>query len=170
MKKWLSVLLLLVLCLTGCSGSSNSGETNNNNSTQDNAKCSYVINNTTVIPGKDFAPMLESLGEPVSFTEAASCYYDGMDKVYTYEGFEIKTYPVGDKDYVQDICMSSDAYATGEGITVGSTLEDVVAAYGEDYELIGKMYKYYFTEDTYMYYFIMNDAVKYFGYAIEASN
>jgi hypothetical protein len=93
-----------------------------------------------------------------------------MDKVYTYEGYEIKTYPVGDKDYVQDICMSTDDFATPEGVTIGSTLDDVVKAYGEDYELIGKMYKYYFTEDTYMYFFIMNEGVKYFGYAIEASN
>lgn len=172
MKKILSLLLLLVFCITGCqqNTSDNGNDKPSENTTSENTKCFYVVNNTTIIPGKDFAPMYEKLGEPVSFSEAASCYYDGMDKVYTYEGFEIKTYPVNDKDYVQDICMSSEIFSTDKGISIGSTLEEVVAAYGEDYELIGKMYKYYFTEDTYMYFFIMNDAVKYFGYAIEAAN
>lgn len=165
MKKILGVVLLLAMCMTGCV--SGNGTTA---APQEDVKCSYVINNVTIIPGKDFAPMYEKLGEPKNYSEAASCYFDGMDKVYTYEGYEIKTYPVGDKDYVQDICMSTDDFATPEGVTIGSTLDDVVKAYGEDYELIGKMYKYYFTEDTYMYFFIMNEGVKYFGYAIEASN
>jgi len=168
MKKWLSTLLLVVLCLSGCGG--NPDTKPSEEATKENVECSYEINNTTIIPGRDFAPMYEKLGEPVRFSEAAIYYYDGMDKVYSYDGFEIKTYPVKDKDYVQDICMSSDAYKTDKGITIGSTLEEVVAAYGEDYELIGKMYKYYFTEDTYMYFFIMDEGVKYFGYAIDAAN
>ena len=168
MKKLLSVLLLMALFLTGCAGSTTTVK--EENSTENANECAYVINNITIVPGKDFAPMLESLGEPVNYSEAASCYYDGMDKVYSYDGFEIKTYPSGDKDFVQDICMSSDSFKTPEGVTIGSTLEAVTTAYGEDYELIGKMYKFYFTEDTYMYFFIMNDAVKYFGYAIDAAN
>lgn len=49
-------------------------------------------------------------------------------------------------------------------------MDDVTAAYGNDYKLTGKMYKYYQSDTGYIYFFIMNDVVKYFGYAIDASN
>jgi hypothetical protein len=93
-----------------------------------------------------------------------------MDKVYTYTGYEVRTYPDGDKDIIQDICLSSKDFSTDKGITAGSSLDDVTAAYGNDYKLTGKMYKYYQSDTGYIYFFIMNDVVKYFGYAIDASN
>jgi hypothetical protein len=53
---------------------------------------------------------------------------------------------------------------------VGSSLEDVVKAYGEGYELNGKMYRYMEGNNQYIYFFIMNDAVKFFGYAEDVQN
>lgn len=169
MKRIFGMVLFCALLLCGCGNSSTENETTSQ--TADNANVfSYTINGVAIVPGEDFSEALSKLGEPVDFNEAASCYFDGMDKQYFYDGFEIKTYPVGDKDYVQDICVSVDTYSTPEGITIGSSLEEVVAAYGEDYEKMGKMYNYYVTEDKYMYFFVTNDGVKYFGYAINASN
>lgn len=169
MKRIVGMVLFCALLLCGCGNSSTENETTSQ--TQDNANVfSYTINGVEIVPGEDFAGALAALGEPVDFNEAASCYFDGMDKQYFYEGFEIKTYPVGDKDYVQDICVSVDTYSTPEGITIGSSLDEIVAAYGEDYEKMGKMYNYYVEEDKYMYFFVTNDGVKYFGYAINASN
>lgn len=169
MKRIFGMVLFCALLLCGCGNSSTENETTSQ--TADNANVfSYTINGVAIVPGEDFSEALSKLGEPVDFNEAASCYFDGMDKQYFYDGFEIKTYPVGDKDYVQDICVSVDTYSTPEGITIGSSLEDVVAAYGEDYEKMGKMYNYYVTEDKYVYFFVNNDGVKYFGYAIDASN
>ena len=169
MKRIVGMVLFCALLLCGCGNSSTENETTSQ--TQDNANVfSYTINGVEIVPGEDFAGALATLGEPVDFNEAASCYFDGMDKQYFYEGFEIKTYPVGDKDYVQDICVSVDTYSTPEGITIGSSLDEVVAAYGEDYEKMGKMYNYYVEEDKYMYFFVNNDGVKYFGYAINATN
>lgn len=169
MKRIFGMVLFCALLLCGCGNSSTENETTSQ--TADNANVfSYTINGVAIVPGEDFSEALSKLGEPVDFNEAASCYFDGMDKQYFYDGFEIKTYPVGDKDYVQDICVSVDTYSTPEGITIGSSLDEVVAAYGEDYEKMGKMYNYYVTEDKYMYFFVTNDGVKYFGYAINASN
>ena len=176
MKRYLSIFLLVVICLTGCSASSSSGNSQSGDDKttaggeQTTEAGAYVVNGVTVVPGKDFADANKALGEPVKYTEAASCYYEGMDKIYSYDGFEITTYPVKEKDFVQDISINSDKYKTTEGITVGSTLKDVTDAYGEDYELTGKMYRYFYTDNLYMYFFVINDAVKYFGYAIEAEN
>lgn len=171
MKKIISILMLTVFLITGCAGNAASSQ-NGTTATGDtqNNECFYVINDAKIVPGEDFANAREILGEPVKYTEAASCYYEGMDKIYSYDGFEITTYPVKEKDFVQDISINSDKYKTTEGITVGSTLKDVTDAYGEDYELTGKMYRYFYTDNLYMYFFVINDAVKYFGYAIEAEN
>ncbi len=171
MKKIISILMLTVFLITGCAGNAASSQ-NDTTSAEDtqNNECFYVINDAKIVPGTDFSEALGILGDPVKYTEAASCYYEGMDKIFSYEGFEITTYPVKEKDFVQDINISSDKYKTTEGITVGSTLKDVTDAYGEDYELTGKMYRYYYSDNLYMYFFIINDAVKYFGYAIEAEN
>ncbi len=162
MKKILCVITLMVLLITGCG--KNGGNSDSNN------QVSFTISGTEITPGEDFAEAYKTLGEPDKYTEAASCYFDGMDKVFTYSGFEVRTYPVGEKDYVQDLCISSDEYKTDKGITVGSTLDDVVNAYGKGYELNGKMYRYMADNNQYVYFFIMNNAVKFFGYAKDVQN
>ena len=166
MKKVIGALLaLLLLCLTGCGGNTE------NTAVDEKNGFSYTVGNVEIVPGTDFSSALTALGEPVSYTEAASCYYDGMDKVYTYDGFEIRTYPVGEKDYVLDLCISSADYKAEGNVGVGSALSDVLAVYGEGYILSGSsMYQYYETEDAYTYFFILNDSVKYFGYAVKAEN
>ena len=40
----------------------------------------------------------------------------------------------------------------------------------EPYELNGKMYRYDMGDNQYIYFFVMNDAVKYFGYAEDVQN
>lgn len=79
----------------------------------------------------DFAPLLAYLGEPASYFEAESCAFDGLDKTYTYDAVEIVTYPDGDLDRISYVRILSDAVSTPEGITIGSTAEEVAAAYGE---------------------------------------
>lgn len=86
----------------------------------------------------DFAPILAYLGEPASYFEAESCAFDGLDKTYTYDGVEILTYPDGDLDRISVVRILTDAISTAEGITIGSTAEDVTAAYGEG----GSRYEY----------------------------
>ncbi len=171
MKKIFMALCLCLVFLVGCGKSTqSSNDTTKAEGGNDEAVFAFSIDSVTIAPGENFGEAYEKLGEPVDYTEAASCYYDGMDKVYTYDGYEVRTYPDGDNDMVQDICISSDKYSTDKEITVGSTLEEITAAYGDDYSLSGKMYKYYVDDTRYMYFFIMDDAVKYFGYAIDAAN
>lgn len=77
----------------------------------------------------DAAPILDQLGEPVSYFEAASCAFDGLDKMYTYHGFELDTYPDGDKDYVSGVILKDDSVLTAEGIGIGDTREELEQAY-----------------------------------------
>lgn len=55
---------------------------------------------------------------------------------------EIVTYPDGDVDRISTVRILTDAVSTPEGVTIGSTPEDVTAAYGEEYDTIGQQYAY----------------------------
>ncbi len=166
MKRIICVLCVMMMCLTGCGGEKGSSSGNKNDAFK-----AVVKGNIEIELGKSAAKVIETLGEPDKYEEAASCYFDGMDKVYNYGSFEIRTYPDGDNDMVQDVCiMKPGDKAAGSDITVGSSLDDVLSAYGDKYTLVGKMYKYYYDEVKYTYFFIMDDAVKYFGYGIDVKN
>ncbi len=82
----------------------------------------------------DAAPVIEELGEEKSYFESESCAFEGLDKVYTYSGFKLNTYPVDDKDYVLSVVFSDDTVETDEGITIGSPKEEVLEAYGDPQE------------------------------------
>jgi len=130
MKKYrsLALVLALILSLAACGG--------DDKPTPSEASGAYAFpvaaaNGYVVELNADMAQVLEKLGEPVTYFEAASCAFDGLDKTYTYTGFTITTRPDGDKDYVNDILLTDDTVSTAEGIRIGASLSDVTAAYGE---------------------------------------
>jgi len=77
-----------------------------------------------------FAPILVTLGEPRSYFEAPSCAFEGLDKIYTYIGFEIDTYPQGDNDFVSAIVLRDDTVSTEEGLRIGGARSEMEATYG----------------------------------------
>ena len=86
---------------------------------------------------------LEKCGDALSVSEAPSCVYDGVDKVYSYLGFNVTTSPDGTGyDRVASVeIVSSDAVLEG-GITVGSSIGDVIALYGDDFTESFGMYTF----------------------------
>lgn len=100
----------------------------------------FEYNGQVIVIDANAAPYVDALGEPVSYFEAASCAFEGLDKMYTYSSFELDTYPTGDDDFVSAIIFKDDSITTPEGVRIGSTVEDVKAAYGDDYaEEVGQM-------------------------------
>ena len=102
----------------------------------------FETDGITIPMNVDVAPILAALGESQEYFEAESCAFHGLDKIYTYNGFEINTYPNGDKDYIASVYFLDDSVTTEEGIYLGSALDDVVAAYGEDYREESGEYTY----------------------------
>jgi hypothetical protein len=91
---------------------------------------------------QEMSAVLEQLGEPKSYFEAASCAFEGLDKMYTYDHFEIDTYPDGAADRISCIIFWDDMVSTPEGICIGSSFTDMTAAYGEGYLLENGFYLY----------------------------
>ena len=85
----------------------------------------------TLYVNENMADVLDALGEPDSYFESESCAFQGMAKVYNYGSVVINTYPENDADYILTIELKDDIVETEEGIVIGSTRDEVVAAYGE---------------------------------------
>lgn len=92
----------------------------------------FIYHDVVIEIDAEAAPVLEQLGEANSYFEAASCAFNGLDKMYTYSSFELDTYPMDDKDYVSMILFKDDTISTAEGISIGDTIERVTEVYGED--------------------------------------
>ncbi|MDE5891710.1 MAG: hypothetical protein K2H45_02175 [Acetatifactor sp.] len=114
----------------------------------------FVASGVTVEVDADMAPILQALGEPASYFEAASCAFEGLDKIYTYNGFEIDTYPAQDKDLVSAVILKDDSVTTAEGICIGDSLEKLLEAYGEAAQENGMLV---YTKDGMKLCFILQD-------------
>ena len=140
MKKIFALILALtmVLTLAACGGET-APETTAPVSggdvapvTPDASSWKYTVRGVDVLMHAEAAPILEALGEPVSYTEEASCAFTGLDKTYNYGGFFLQTYPIGDKDYIYSVWLMDDSSTTPEGIYIGATQAEVEAAYGTE--------------------------------------
>ena len=72
------------------------------------------------------------LGESISYFEAKSCVFEGIDRMYTYPGFEVDTSPDGTgADSVTTVYLLDDSVTTPEGAYIGCTKSLVEKLYGE---------------------------------------
>ena len=136
---FLCICILTALTLAGCGdGNKNSGTPNNsgNVSTDNKGGKGYVFKakGVEISVDMDMSTIEEKLGETVSYFEEPSCAAQGTARLFTYSGFEIDTYPDGEKDLVGYIILKDDTVATPEGIDLSKTKADVIKAYGEDYK------------------------------------
>jgi hypothetical protein len=100
-------------------------------------------NGFNIYMDEDMERVMAKIGEPRHVFEAPSCAFDGIDRIFTYPGIEIRTYPGGERDFVHTVDYKDDSHATPEGIFLGSSLNDVKAAYGTDYEQELGQYRYF---------------------------
>lgn len=141
--------LSLTLCLTACGGGqpaqtpppaeSTAPAAQSNSPTESHSPATpdqyvFLSEGATISIDQNMAEVLSALGEAQSYFEAASCAFEGLDKTYTYSGFQIVTRPEGDSDYVNSILLTDDSVTTPEGIYIGSSKSDVTAAYGQGEE------------------------------------
>ncbi len=127
MRRILTVaVLVMVLGLTACGGSDKGGSSK----TSSGGGYTFTSGSTKIEMSSDAAKVVDELGEADEYFESESCAFEGLDKVYTYPGFKLNTYPKDDKDYVLSVVFMDDTVSTDEGISIGSTKDEVTEAYG----------------------------------------
>jgi len=94
----------------------------------------FVINGVEVRMGEPALPIIEKLGQYNDFFEAPSCAFEGFDRSWYYSGFVVHAYPDGDEDFILSVVLNDDANGTDRRVFIGMSYEDMVAAYGSDYE------------------------------------
>lgn len=150
MKKKLVVLSLvagMAISMMAC-GSSNDTKviegTSSTISSEVAADAGYVFsyNGVDMPVDSDAAPIIEKLGEPKEEFTSPSCAGQGDGHLYTYDDFQIQTYPDGDKDLILYISLRTDNVATKEGIDLSSSKDDIIAAYGDPTEEVSGSLKY----------------------------
>ena len=140
MKKILALALALTMVLTlAACGGDKPAETTAPKApavagpvTPDANSWKYTVRGVDVMMNAEAAPVLEALGEPVSYTEEASCAFTGLDKTYYYGGFYLQTYPLNDVDYIYSVWLVDDSSTTPEGVYIGASQAEVEAAYGAE--------------------------------------
>lgn len=135
MKRLLFFFLIMVIILAGCAGP---GALPN----EPEAAFEFEVKGVTIKMHAEAEPILAELGEPIAYFEAESCAFPGMERVYTYSGFELYTYELDGTDYVASIVFLDDSVVTKEGIYLYSTYAEVIAAYGEGYTKTFNLYSY----------------------------
>ena len=168
-----TALLAVAMVLSGCaapSGGSKSGEF----AAQDIA---LTVAGVTVRPNDTVDSLLVALGTGYEYSEAISCTYamngvdgaDGMDKTFDYGDACIITYPLKPgQDYINSIETYSAQWKTTKGITIGSTLADITAAYGSGYVDNGGIVTYYIdpadSTSAQLYFVMSGDTVECIGF------
>lgn len=147
MKRILILLLVLTLalsvlvsCATAENSTDNKKEETTTNATGanlvigDNA-LSFTANNVKITPNLEAKPIIEALGEPLEYSESASCGFEDLDRTYKYNGFVIDTVTIQGKEYIYIVQIINDMISTPEGVTIGMSLNEIKAAYEGKYTI-----------------------------------
>ncbi|MBS5113855.1 MAG: hypothetical protein KHZ15_14430 [Coprobacillus cateniformis] len=141
MKKIICLLVVSVFFLVGCS------QDKKTTTSKTNESQGYVfkVKDVDIAMNEKTDDFIKSLGKELEYFEAPSCAFKGLDKTYTYAGFQLKTYPKDEVDYVNAIVLTDDTVKTAEGICIGDSKDQVVEKYGKDFK--EKSGGYVYTKD-----------------------
>ncbi|MDR0812475.1 MAG: hypothetical protein LBO63_00505 [Oscillospiraceae bacterium] len=107
------------------------------------------------VPEGEFVFMFD--GTPVSLIEPLTAIQaiigapsseeqkpDSTSRTMYYDGFYITTFQSGTITYVRALIITENTVSTAEGITLGSTADDIKAAYGDtpEFSSMSDVYKY----------------------------
>lgn len=100
----------------------------------------------------------EKYGDEIEYIETPSCAFEGLDKTYRYEHYEINTYPDQEKDKIISIYFLDDQVSTTEGVRLGDSKDQMIETYGNEYKKQDALYTYT-RNDTQLQLIIQDDTI-----------
>ena len=94
---------------------------------------SFSLGDAIIEMDQNMVDVIEMLGTPMGEFVIPSCAFDGYDRVFSFPGIQIHTYPLGDDDFVHTISLRDDTVTTKNGIFLGRSFVDVKEAYGDEF-------------------------------------
>ncbi len=138
-------LSLIIICAFSLFGCKEDGKYEEVGTSSKNNEESYTFsyNNQVVSIGDNWSDVQKKLGEYNSTFVAESCAYQGTDRYYYYNDFEIMTSEIDGKELLTDIFVNKENVPATNGVCVGMGLSDMAAKMGPANKT---------TENTYIYY------------------
>ena len=100
------------------------------------------VGDVRLFPGEDVEEIIGYLGSYNEIYRSSSCGFDGEDKIYRYDGFDLYTVADDGKEIIDKIVLKSDEVCTERGIRVGDTRAKVMSEYGRGVSTLGENLKY----------------------------
>lgn len=121
MKK-IMITFLAVFLLFGCSKSP--AKTDNYD---------FKLGNHEISMGQDAKAIIAKLGTPKDTYSSPSCAFEGDDTVYDYGSYQITTFVTEGVEKFTGVYLIDETISTKEGLHIGSSMDEMVAAYGDNY-------------------------------------
>ncbi|TFG82078.1 MAG: hypothetical protein E4G74_03235 [Erysipelotrichales bacterium] len=119
------ITILFVFLLIGC---------NSNKKAIDKTDEYYFkIADHEIAMGQEAAAVVASLGEPIDRYSSPSCAFEGEDTVYDFGSYQITTYLSDGIEKFTGFYLIDGTVSTKEGIHIGSSYDEMVSIYGNDY-------------------------------------
>ena len=180
-KNVLFIMMVMAMMLCACGGSSKKIEgevkteievtqevTENEQTVEESEEAykgyAYTHDGVAIVIDAQADVVIEQLGEALSYFEAPSCAFEGIDKIYTYSSFEVETYPLEGVDYISLVTLKDDSVATTEGVSIGDSVDKVKEVYGADFTEESGMIVY-LKDDMKLCFIIQDDEVVSVEYA-----
>jgi predicted small secreted protein len=104
---------------------------------------SFTFRDVVINMDDDIDDVIGKLGEPRGDFHVPSCAFDGYDRIVEYPGVQITAYPSGEHHNIFNISFFDDSIRTTEGqIRLGSPVQAVLDAYGDNYSYEIGLYKF----------------------------
>ena len=102
----------------------------------------FIYKDYYILLNDDYERVAAKIGKANDTFEIPSCAFEGIDKMFYYDGFYITTYPAGEKDFIISITLTGENIKTPEGVGPGMGFDDMIKAYGDDYRKNFDLYSY----------------------------
>ena len=131
-----------VLCFVGCKEEGDYEEVGTTGS-ESQTNIEFIYNGKSVSIGEKWTSAKDKLGEFNSTFVAESCAYQGTDRYYYFEDFEVMTSEIDGVELLTDIFIEKENVVAVNDVCVGMSLADMAMKMGPADKTTENNYIYY---------------------------